>query len=98
MLKIIRDLLLKVINEIDSGNSELSEKEAIQVVVNLRELTDRTKKLSKYESCRYLNISRATFDNYIRAGKIPKGRHEAGFKELSWEKKDLDIFIKTYKL
>lgn len=98
MLKIIKDLLLKVINEIDSGNSELSEKEAIQVVVNLRELTDRTKKLSKYESCRYLNISRATFDNYIRAGKIPKGRHEAGFKELSWEKKDLDIFIKTYKL
>lgn len=98
MLKVIRDLLLKVINEIDSGNSELSEKEAIQVVINLRELTDRTKRLSKYESCRYLNISRATFDNYIRAGKIPKGRHEAGFKELSWEKKDLDIFIKTYKL
>ena len=41
---------------------------------------------------KYLNISRATFDNYVRAGKIPKGRKQQGFKELFFYKKDLDKF------
>lgn len=31
---------------------------------------------------KYLKVSRATFDNYVRAGKIPKGRKQIGFKEL----------------
>ena len=39
-------------------------------------------------------MSRATFDNYIREGKLPKGKHEIGFKELSWDKATLDEFIK----
>ena len=51
----------------------------------------------KYAACRYLNMSRATFDNYVRTGKLPKGKHEIGFKELSYSKKDLDEFIKKYK-
>lgn len=42
---------------------------------------------------RYLNVSRATFDNYVREGKLPRGKHEAGFKELSWSRKDLDSFV-----
>lgn len=58
---------------------------------------DKEQRLSKYEACRYLNISRATFDNYVRAGKLPRGKHEAGFKELSWDKKTLDAFIKSCK-
>ena len=41
-------------------------------------------------------ISRATFDNYVRAGKIPKGEHAIGFKELSWSMKDLDEFKEKY--
>ena len=31
-------------------------------------------------------------DNYVRAGKIPKGRKQQGFKELFFYKKDLDKF------
>ena len=27
----------------------------------------------------------------------PRGKHEIGFKELSWSKKDLDEFIKKMK-
>lgn len=53
--------------------------------------------MSKYAACRYLNVSRATFDNYVRADKLPKGNHEIGFKELSYSKKDLDEFIRKYK-
>lgn len=39
-------------------------------------------------------VSRATFDNYVREGIIPRGEKVAGFKELSWSKKDLDDYIK----
>jgi predicted DNA-binding transcriptional regulator AlpA len=35
--------------------------------------------------------------NYVREGKLPRGKHEIGFKELSWSKKDLDEFIKKMK-
>ena len=76
MLKIIRELLIKIIDNIDAGNSNLSEEEAIQAIEYIKELTDKDKRLSKYEACRYLNISRATFDNYVRDGKIPKGLSE----------------------
>ena len=40
-----------------------------------------------------LGVSRATFDNYVRDGFIPKGIKQEGFKELSWQKSDLDIFL-----
>lgn len=38
-------------------------------------------------------MSRASFDNYVRSGKLPQGRKQAGFKELSWTKKDLDNLV-----
>ena len=63
----------------------------------IKGFVDKEKRLSKYEACRYLNVSRATFDNYVRAGKLPRGKHVAGFKELSWSYKDLDKFIKNCK-
>lgn len=44
-----------------------------------------------------LNVSRATFDNYVREGKLPRGKHEIGFKELSWNRKTLDEFIRRNK-
>lgn len=93
MLKIIRELLLKIVDNIDAGNSNLSEDEALQAIDYLKKLTNKEKRLSKYGACRYLNVSRATFDNYVRAGRLPRGKHEAGFKELSYSKKDLDKFI-----
>lgn len=42
-------------------------------------------------------MTSATFDNYVREGKLPRGKHVAGFKELGWFKKDLDKFIKDCK-
>ena len=32
MLKVIRDLLLKVVDSIDTGNSNISEKEAFEII------------------------------------------------------------------
>ena len=93
MLKVIRNLLQNIIQDIDAGNSNISENDAIEIVKALSEYTRKDKGISKYAACEYLNISRATFDNYVREGKIPKGKHEIGFKELRWYKKDLDKFI-----
>ena len=94
MLNVIKEQLLKIIENIDAGNSNISEEEAINTLKYIRELTDEDKRLSKYQACQYLNVSRATFDNYVREGKLPRGKKEAGFKELSWSKKELKNYIK----
>lgn len=99
MLEIIKDLLLKIIIDIDTGNSNITEEEAIEIVNNLKRFTDKDSRLSKYAACEYLNISRAIFDNYVREGKLPRGKHELGFKELSWSKRDndeVDAYLVTY--
>lgn len=93
MIGLIKKYLLKLIDDIDTGNTNITEEESIELVDIIKRLTDRSKRMSKYEACKYLNVSRATFDNYVREGKLPRGTHEAGFKELSWSRKDLDDYI-----
>ena len=79
-----------MIDNIDVGNSNLTEEEAFNAIKILKNYTDKTKRLSKYQACQYLNISRAKFDNLVREGKIPRGKHQIGFKELSWSERDLN--------
>lgn len=95
MLRIIREILSKIINDIDAGNSNITDNDAMELTKILKSYTDKTQKMSKYQACRYLNVSRATFDNYVREGLLPRGTREAGFKELFWTQKDLDNFIKS---
>ena len=97
MINLIKSLLQNCIDRIDSGNSNLSTEEGLEVIEILKKYTNKDKKLSKYQACQYLNISRATFDNYVKLGLIPKGIKEDGFKELSWRKSDLDIFMHEHK-
>lgn len=89
MIGLIRSLLQNCIDRIDAGNSNLSAEEEIKVIELLQKYTNKDRKLSKYQACEYLNMSRATFDKYIREGKIPKGKKEAGFKELAWNESEL---------
>lgn len=93
MKRIIRNLLQGIINDLDAVNTNMNEEEAIEIAKVISELR-KDNGISKYAACKYLNVSRATFDNYVREGKIPKGKHEIGFKELRWYKKDLDEFIR----
>ena len=95
MLKSIRNLLLEIVDNIDAGNSNIDESDGIEIIKMLQSYTDKTIKMSKYQAYQYLNMSRATFDNYVREGKLPRGKKVAGFKELFWERKDLDEFIKN---
>lgn len=52
MINLIREYLLKLVDNIDAGNSNLTEDETIKLISVLKELTDRERRLSKYESCR----------------------------------------------
>ena len=97
MINIIKSILNNIIKDIDVGNSNITEEDEAKILEVLNKYTHKDEKLSKYQACQYLNISRATFDNYIRDGKLPKGIKQVGFKELSWFKKDLDIFINSCK-
>lgn len=92
MLNIIKESLLRIVDDIDTGNSKISQEQEIQVLALIASY-NQEEGMSKYEACLYLNISRATFDRYIKDNKLPKGKHIAGFKELRWYKKDLDKFI-----
>lgn len=97
MIHVIKELLLKVIDDIDADNSNISEEDGLEIVKVLKRYTRKDKPMSKYEAYTYLNISRATFDNLVKDGKLPKGKKQTGFKELFWYKKDLDKYIKLKK-
>ena len=97
MINIIKSILNSIIKDIDAGNSNITEEDEAKILEVLNKYTHKDEKLSKYQACQYLNVSRATFDNYVRDGKLPKGIKQVGFKELSWFKKDLDIFINSCK-
>lgn len=97
MLKFIGKMLREIADRIDEGSISSNHEEAMQAMETIKGFVDKNQRISKYQACQYLNVSRATFDNYVREGKIPKGKHTAGFKELSYSKKDLDKFIKSVK-
>lgn len=93
MISVLQKLLRKIDQDIDAGNSNLTEEETLEVAEILKEYTRKDKPMSKYQAYTYLNISRATFDNLVSEGKLPKGVKVAGFKELFWYKRDLDKYI-----
>lgn len=95
MIEILRSLLEKIIYDIDCGNTNITDEQAVKLIEYLTIATNKNEKLSKYQACKYLGISRATFDNYVRDGKIPAGRRQQGFKEIFFYKKDLDKFLEN---
>ena len=92
MIGLIRSLLQNCIDRIDAGSSNISADEEIEIIELLKRYTDKDRNLSKYQACKYLNMSRATFDN-VREGKIPKGKKEAGFKELLLKESELSTLF-----
>ena len=91
MLQLIKSIFQQFIDDIDSGNSNINEQQQEELLDLLQKFNQ--KELSKIESADYIGVSRATFDNYISKGLIPKGKKHQGFKELSWKKSDLDKFL-----
>ena len=96
-MDVITQLLEQCLGNIKAGTSNISEEDQLEIVAMLKKYTDKDRRLSKYQACTYLNISRATFDNYVREGKIPKGKKETGWKELSWSESELKEVIKQFR-
>lgn len=87
--KLIVKLLRETADKIDSGNCELSESEAMDIMSVLSH-----RAMSKEDACIYLNLSRSRFDDLVREGKLPKGKKRRGFKELVYYQDELDECIK----
>lgn len=94
---IIRNLLQKFIDDLDTGNTNISEDQEIKIISVLSNIANPDQRMSKIQACDYLGVSRATFDNYVRDGFIPKGTKQEGFKEKSWQKTDLDAYLMNKK-
>lgn len=77
----------------DSDNCNITMEQQSKIISVLSNIANPDYRMSKVQACDYLGVSRATFDNYVRDGFIPKGIKQEGFKELSWQKSDLDIFL-----
>lgn len=84
--KLVVKYLREVAEKIDTGTSEITESQAIDV---LRVIAHEA--MSKEQACNYLNLSRSRFDDLVRERKIPRGQKRKGFKELVWWKDELDM-------
>lgn len=84
--KSIAKFLREIADKIDSGNCEMTEEEAMDVLSVISH-----EALSKDQACSYLRIKRSRFDELVREGKLPKGRKVRGYKELRWYKDELMV-------
>ena len=93
MNNIIKLILKQILKDFDSGNSNISEEQQ-EEIINLYQRIS-LKEMTKVESANYIGVSRATFDNYVSKGLIPKGSKRPGLNNLMWNKSDLDKYLKT---
>ena len=96
MMKLLSQGLRDLADRIDSGNTYLTEEEQMKLIGIIKDM-DKEKPMSKYQAFHYIGVSRATFDNLVKEGKIPKGSKQQGFTELCWYQKDLDKYIKEVR-
>ena len=97
MLKVIKELLLKIIDSIDAGNSNITEKEAFEIIDIIKHYTDTTQYYNRTQAAKYLNCSVQSFDLYRKEGKIPEGIKQAGGVR-QWTKQQLDEYIAKHKV
>lgn len=94
MLKIIRTILQKFIDDIDADNTNISYEQQCDIIKILSNVDiGKDNEMNKTQAADYLGVSRATFDNYVHDRFIPKGKQVGNFKELRWYKSDLDLFL-----
>ena len=90
MLKtVLANLLRQVADELEEGKFLCDDIELMNSISALASFKSG-QTLSKAQACDHLNISRSTFDAYVKSGILPKGKKTAGFKELAWHVSELD--------
>ena len=94
MIQLIKKGLEQIVNDIDSGNSNMSEDEQLKFVELLQKISNQ--ELSKTEAADYIGVSTSIFRNYVDKGLIPKGTKSRGVTALFWKKYDLNKYIEKY--
>ncbi len=89
-------ILLELHERIISGRCLTNHMQNQLFLDLLHHIADKDEFCPKYAACRYIGISRATFDRLVIAGKLPKGKKIAGWKELIWSYRELDTYIDQY--
>jgi hypothetical protein len=87
--KILSLLLRHLADNIDSGNSNITEAEMLEICELISNSSNPEEKISKYQTADLLGVNHKTVDYYVRKGYIPHGKQEIGFKEIFWCKKDI---------
>ena len=91
MLEVIKSVLRQLLNDMDSGNSSISESEQ-EELLNIFEKINK-KELNKTETAEYLGVSTSTINNYVNRGWIPEGIKKPGSSQKVWLKSDLNKFL-----
>lgn len=90
---------MKIVNDIDSGNSNIDESQTIEIASAIGELVSRynkpkiPNKLTRLEACRHLRVSETKFNMLRRKGLISEGTKKAG-DVRKWSIEELDKYIK----
>lgn len=96
LIRPIIQVLKKIIEDLESDKYTCNDQELSQVLEELSQFNNTTR-MSKAQAYEYLGISRASFDNYVKIGLIPKGEKTSGFKELSWKKEVIEQAAKDIR-
>lgn len=91
ILPVLKMSLRQLLNDMDAGNTNISEGEQEDILKLIQRITD--KELSKIESANYIGVSVSTFDNYRRKGLLPEGHKRQGMNTKVWYKSDLDKYL-----
>lgn len=98
LINLLRKELVSAIENIDCGNSNLTEEEMSELIDMLSQINKGKATVSKAYACEHiLHINQNKFDYLVRQEIIPKGRKRLGFHELSWTIKDFDAAIEYLK-
>lgn len=89
--KVLAKLLRQTADKLDAGNSSMTEEELIESLNAMDQIANKDKIFGKAGACLYMGMSRATFDQNVRYGYIPRGTKRSGLKELIWTQTQLDI-------
>lgn len=95
MFKLVIESLRQLLNDLDSGNSKITEEQQEQILDLLAEINRQ--ELSKTEAANYIGVSVSTFQNYVKRQLIPEGIKRQGRTGKLWLKRDLDNYLKLKK-
>lgn len=79
----------------DLDNTNISEAEQKALLDTLKEIASPY--VSTYVAMRMAGVEKSQFYNLIREGKLPKGEHRQGSKEIIYNKALLEKAIKELK-